>query len=106
MLVLTTTQKATYVAEFDDRKGHKAEVDGVPVWSVTNADAVSLKPSADGMSCDVFGVSPALSFQISCAGDADRGEGVEPITLTDEIRVDAAKATGGKMTASAPVEAE
>lgn len=106
MLVLTTTQKATYTAEFDDRKGHKATVDGVPAWAVSNPDAVTITPSADGFSCDVFGVAPALSFQITCTADADRGEGVENIVLTDDVQVNAAKAVGGKMSASAPVEAD
>lgn len=105
MLVLSTTQKATYTVEFQDRKGHKAAVQGVPVWAVANADAVTITPSEDGTSCDVFGVAPAIGFQISCTGDADLGDGVENVTITDEIQVNAAKATGGTLVASVPVEA-
>lgn len=106
MLVLTTTQQAIYVVEFQDRKKKKAAVQGVPSWAVGNADAVTITPSVDGMSCVVLGVAPALGFQISCTGDADLGEGVEPVTLTDEIQVNAGKATGGTMVASAPVEVD
>jgi hypothetical protein len=104
MLVLTTTQKANYRAEFLDRKDHVTVVQGAPVWTVSNPAAVELVPSNDGLSCDVIAVAPASEFQISVTGDADFGDGVEPVVLSDSIRVDPGRAVGGRLVAGAPVE--
>src|SRR5262245_52292976 len=48
---MTVTQQMTVTAEFQDKKGNPAPVDGVPTWQTDNSDLLELTSSADGLSC-------------------------------------------------------
>ncbi len=65
------TEKATATLEVDDAKGYPtgAGFDQPPVWAVEDESIATLKPSDDGMSCDVIGQKPG-NTKLSVAGVA------------------------------------
>jgi hypothetical protein len=103
MLILTATQQVPYTLAFTDAKGNPARVDGIPQWAASSPETLALTPGADGMSC--LAVAGLVGdTQISATADADLGEGTRPVVVTDTVRVVAAEAVAGTMTAGTPEE--
>lgn len=59
--------------EFKDVKGNPLTLDPTnpPKWSTENTDLVSLKPSEDGMKCDVLAVGPIGETTVQVIVDVD-----------------------------------
>src|SRR5438552_19066961 len=57
MIVINSDKKRTFSIQPVDSKGRPARVDGIPNWSVSPEGGVSLKPSDDGMKCEVAWVA-------------------------------------------------
>lgn len=78
---VTETKSASIV--ISDIKGNPAQVDGAPVWSLTDPSLATLTPSEDGMSCGIAPVGPVGSCTLQVNADADLGEGV--VTIAGEL---------------------
>jgi len=100
---ITATQQVTYTIAPKDSKGRPAELDGVPVWAVSDETVLAIEPAADGLSAVVKAQAPG-SARVSVTGDADMGAGIEPIIGTDDITVRPGKAVVLELVAGAPEE--
>ena len=63
--------------------GTPGQIQGVPVWSVSDPAAATLVVSPDSMSADVFYVAPALGVTVTSVANGDLGTGVTNVTITD-----------------------
>lgn len=89
---MTDIQHADATVTFKTAAGNPAQVDGVPVWAVSDEEALAVTASADGMSARVDSVGGLGNFQVTATGDADMGEGVKPFTAILELEVIASEA--------------
>src|SRR6185436_3167778 len=91
-LILTDEQKVSLTIQPLTAAGNSAKVDGVPVWSVSDSNILSLTVSEDGLSAVVTTVGPLGDCKVSVSADADLGEGIRNLTGTLDITVVAAEA--------------
>jgi hypothetical protein len=103
-MVITDSQKFTASIQPVDARGNPALVDGVPVWTASNPEVLSVSISPDGMSADVAAVGPLGSGQVSVEADADLGEGVRAITGVLDVEVKAGEAVKLVVNTAPPVE--
>lgn len=87
-----------------DAKGQPTTVDGAPTWAVDDPTKATLKPSADGLSCEVDASGPIGDVKLVATGDADLGEGVKPIFGEATITITPGDAVGFKLSLSEPTE--
>lgn len=102
-MILTATQQIELAIKPLDRKGNPAQVDGIPQWSSSNTEAITLQPHEDGLSCIAI-ANKLGDAQVSVKADADLGEGVEFITGALDITVVAGKASMLTILTVPPVE--
>lgn len=101
-LILTDVQKVGLSVAFVTAKGNPAQVDGAPVWSVSDATVLSVVPAADGLSAEVVAVGPLGTSQVSVTADADLGEGVKALVGTLDVQVVASEAASIVINAGVP----
>lgn len=104
MLILSVTQKVTLSIQPIDVFGNPAAIDGLPVWTSSNPDMVTISVSEDGLSATVESTGLMGSTQISVSVDADLGSGVEELVGVLDIEVKSGKAVGINITAGTPEE--
>jgi hypothetical protein len=113
MLTLTDTQECPVAAEFVDKKGKAARVDGSPVYETSDPNIVTVGPDPEDptnafkalvKTGPLDAVSLPTTAQIRCKVDADLGEGVREIIITGDIEVVAGEAIAGSVTFGAPRE--
>jgi len=104
MLILKDTEQAVLNGGFLDKKGNPATVDGLPVWSVSDATILSVQPAADGLSATIVANGPLGLSQVSISGDADLGEGMKPVVGTLDVTVVAGEAVSATINAGTPTE--
>ncbi len=102
LLILTDEQKARLFLRPKTAAGNPAKVDGVPVWSQSNADVLDLVPDDDGLAATVIARGSLGGSQISVVADADLGTGTRELTATQDVEVKAAEATVLGIEAGAP----
>lgn len=102
-LILTVDQKVPVSVSFADRNGNPAQVQGAPVWAVSDANVLSVTASEDGMSAVVDTVGALGTAQVSVSADADLGDGVKTLVGTLDIEVHAGEAVVANVAAGAPV---
>lgn len=93
MFSLGSSQQVRVTAEFRDRRGNPAAVDGVPEWMTDNSEVLNLVPVADGRSCLIKAVGPLGTARVTLTADADTGAGTTPVVGTLEVTVTAGSAT-------------
>jgi len=93
----------TVTPAFKDDEGNIAPVDGVPEWKNDNESVLLMEVAEDGLSAIVASAFGAGSGQISCAADADLGQGTRPIVGTLLVNVLPKEATVVEMNPG-PVE--
>lgn len=103
LLVLTDEQKVQLSIQPVTAAGNPAKLDGVPAWSVSDANVLSLEVAADGLSAWATAVGNVGTSQVSVSADADLGEGVREITAVLDVEVKAAEAVALTIAAGAPV---
>lgn len=86
MLRLTTIQKATATARFQNAGGQDRDVDGIPVWAVEDENIATLQVAADGRSAVVI-AGAAGSTRVFVTADAKVGEGFEELTGSFDVEV-------------------
>lgn len=94
------TEKVVAAIELDDAKGFPtgASFDQPPVWTADDDTLVSLKPSDDGLSCEISGQKPGnanVTATGTVAGQSFVGVLAVPVTGGDPVSM--------KITAGAPV---
>jgi len=104
MLILTDTQECDLAIKPVDKKGNAAQVDGIPVWTTSDATIASVTPAADGLSAVVKAADNLGSVQVGVTADADLGEGVEPIGGVLDVEIAAGKAVSVTVIAGTPRE--
>jgi hypothetical protein len=90
-LNLTDSQDCVLsIGQGKDKKGQPTTVafDGVPVWAGSDDTVATVTPAADGMSAVVHAVIPG-SMKVTVSGDADLGEGVQPVAGELDVEVSA-----------------
>lgn len=102
MLTLTDEQKVSLAIDPRTAAGNPAHVDGVPLWSVSDPNVLSITTSDDGLSATVVTLGPLGTSQVSVAADADLGAGVRTLTGILDIEVVAAEAATLGITAGTP----
>lgn len=99
---LKDSDKVSLSIAIKDAKGNPAQVDGIPVWSVTDPSLASLNVSADGMSADLLASGPLGSCQVQVNADADLGAGVTSILGTLDLTIIAGDAVSIDIAAGVP----
>ncbi len=87
MLIITDSQEVDLAIKPLTRKGHPAQVDGVPAWSTSDPAIATVTPAADGLSCVIKAADNIGPVQISVTADADLGEGVQNLTGVLDLEV-------------------
>jgi len=101
-MILNTEQKVTLTLKPITAGGNPTVVDGVPLWSVSDAGIVSLVVSPDGLTAEAIAVGPGVAT-ISATADADLTAGVREIVGTLDIQVVAAEAVTLTIESGVPV---
>lgn len=104
MLILTDSQEVDLAIKPVDKKGNPAQVEGIPVWTTSDANIASVTPAADGLSAVVKAAAGLGDVQISVAADADLGPGVTTLTGTLDVSVVAGAAVTLNVAAGQPRE--
>lgn len=108
MLDLTATQQSVLKLSIKSKSGKPAKVDGAPKWSSSDTEVATVEAASDGMSATVKAVNGNGGVcQITAAGDADLGAGVEPLTGFLDVTVaggDGLKAAVFELIAGTPTE--
>jgi hypothetical protein len=86
MLKMTIDEQATVSIQPVDKDGNPAEVDGAPVWTVSNEGPISFEVAPDGLSALVKGENVG-TCQLNLTGDADLGEGTKPFTGLLDVEI-------------------
>jgi hypothetical protein len=82
-------KKLLKVKFYDETKKNEAPVDGAPKWVCNVENAVALKPSEDGMSCEVefLKEAPVGILKIQVIADPDMSENVKELVGEKEYQV-------------------
>lgn len=96
MITITDEQQVAAFLRPVTAAGNPAQVDGVPTWSVSDPEKLSVAASPDGMSAVLSAVGPlteqGIPVQVTVEADADLGEGFRPITAVGEVVIRASEA--------------
>lgn len=102
MITLTTDQKVNLKLNALTLTGKPANVDGVPLWSTSNANVISLVVSPNGLSA--FAVaSGAGSASVTVIADGDLTSGIKQLTTSVDLTVTQAGAASIVVTNDPPV---
>lgn len=80
------TESKKFAIKPVDAKGNLAQIDGAPLWAVSDAALATLVVAEDGLSCELTPVGPLGSLLLQVKADADLGEGVKEIF--GELQID------------------
>jgi hypothetical protein len=95
---LPPTHEVTATLKITNDAGQPARIDGLPVWTVSDPAIVTLDVATDGMSAIAKATGTEGVTQVTAEVDADRGEGVRPITAIGDIAVLGPEASVVEMT--------
>jgi hypothetical protein len=102
-VIITDTQQVRLTLDIRNKKGNPAPVDGVPQWAISDPNVASVEPDADGMSA-IVKANVTGTTQVTATVDADRGEGVRTLAVTDSVQVLAGEAVTVGFVAGTPEE--
>lgn len=91
-VTIRDTEKVGVAIAVVDAKGNPAQIDGAPVWAVSDPAGLAVVPAEDGLSASVVAVGPLGVFQATVQVDADLGEGVKPLIGILDVEVVAGEA--------------
>lgn len=89
---IRNTGKRTLHASFKDKDGNPARVDGVPKWTSSEPDLLTVHPAEDGRTCVVRATGGLPEPEdgvvtITVEADADIGSGVKNISNTVDYTI-------------------
>lgn len=102
MLILTNVQKCLLSLNIVDEYGNPTAVDGLPTWSVSDPNVLSLEVQPDGLSAWVVAVGPTGGSQVSVTVDADMSGEVRNITGVLDVEVKPSEAVAINIAAGVP----
>lgn len=102
MITLNTTQKVDLVISATNSLGKTAPINGVPLWTSSNVNAVSLVIAADGLSAYAFG-NGAGTATVSVIANAGTDAAPVQISASVDLTVSVALATNLVITPSAVI---
>ena len=102
MLILNDEQRVSLSISPLTAAGNAAKLDGIPVWSASDSNVISLVVSADGLSAVASAAGALGTSQVSVTADADLGAGVRQLTALLDVQVIAAEAFTLSINAGAP----
>lgn len=78
-----------------DDAGAPASVQGAPTWVIADPTVMSITPAPDGMSALLRGTGDVIgsTTRLSVEADADLGECIVPILVTEELQLISGQAT-------------
>lgn len=100
--ILTDIQKVKLTVQPISAAGNPAPVDGVPEWSVSAPNILTLTVSDDGMSAEAITTGVLGVCQVNVKADADLGAGVVTIAGTLDVEVIASQAASVGLAAGVP----
>jgi len=103
-LILKDSQQFSASVRYVTAKGNQAPVDGIPEWSVSDPNVLTVEVAGDGLSATVKALGPLGQCQVSNTADADLGEGTKSIIGTLDVDVVAGEAVAAIIEAGAPIE--
>lgn len=86
--------------EFLKPDGTKGNVDGVPTWSTSRPDLITIIPYEDGYSAEIVSTGAIGTASIMVSADADLGDGVKEIIVTDQVQFIEPMVTTGQIVLS------
>ena len=101
-LVLTDEQKVALSVVATTAAGNPAQVEGAPVWSISDPTILTLAVDPAGFNAVATTNGPLGLCQVNVSADADLGTGVRTITALLDVEVVAAEAAALGITAGAP----
>lgn len=104
MLVLTDVQKVTLAIAPKSAAGNPAQVDGAPLWTLSDESILTLTVAEDGLSAEAVTTGKVGTTQVNVQADADLGEGKRAITGVLEIEVKASEAVTLDISAGTPTD--
>jgi hypothetical protein len=105
MLILPDDHKVGLSVQPVDAKGHPAQLEGDPTWSVADPTIATVTPVPyDGQTyrADLVPGDNLGTTQVNVSGDADLGEGVTTITGLLDVQVVAGQAVSLNIAAGTP----
>ncbi len=101
---LKATQQTTgSISGLVDRLGKPAHLEGVPAWTSSDENVVSVQASDDGNTVTVKAVGEGTAV-VTLSGDASSDEGVQPFLATEDFQVVSGDVVSGTLTFTAPEE--
>lgn len=85
-MFLKVSDQLPLAVELKDKFGNAANVDGKPVWAVTDETLAGVEVSEDGKSAVLKPKGLVGSLKVQVSADADLGEGVK--SIVGELSVD------------------
>ena len=92
MVTVPLRYKVQMLIDPRDAGGNPARVDGVPVWSLSDADHGVVTTAADGLSAEFVPDGTLGTVQVMVKADADLGTGVRELTGLLDIAIEAGEA--------------
>ncbi len=79
MAIIAIDVVKTYKIKPVDKAGNTAKLDGAPVWALSDPAMGTLVVAEDGLTAELTPAGALGNCELQVSGDADLGEGVEPI---------------------------
>lgn len=102
--IMTVTQECDVSVAYYDANNQPAQVDGIPVWSVSDDSVLALTVADDGMSGVVSSKGVVGVSQLSISADADMGQGVRSLVSLADFEIVANEAVTANVSIGAPRE--
>jgi len=102
MILITNDQRVTLRIQPLDRYGNPARIDGVPVWTQSDATLGTLEPSADGLTCTFTSLGPLGTTQVNVAVDAAIGPEVRTLFGVLDVQIESGEAVSVGIIAGTP----
>ena len=99
---ITNEQQVVITLSPKTDSGKPAKLDGIPTWEKTGDGLATIVVAADGLSATLISADDPGVTQFLVSGDADLGEGVEPIADTITLDVSSATAKNLGLVAGTP----
>lgn len=103
-LMMNDNQQARLKIGPRSKRGNPAAIDGVPVWSVSDATILTVEPEADGLTAVCKARGPVGDAQVSVEADADLGVGIIPVIATLDVKIKGGRADRIDLIAEPPVD--
>lgn len=101
---ITDIQEFSASVTFTDVRGNPAEIDGSPIWSVSNEELLGIETSNDEFTAYITALGPVGHAQVVVTADARIGEETSEIKGILDIDIVASEAVSATITPSEPTD--